>query len=83
MRYIITLLFITLFFINGFSQTGKIEGKITDSKTSQPLSGVSVSISGNDKGVISDQDGHFVITTWLCNPPINQDLVCRIQNQIN
>jgi outer membrane receptor protein involved in Fe transport len=68
MRYFITLILITLFSINGFSQTGKIEGKITDSKTSQPLSGVSVSISGNDKGVISDQDGHFVISAGSVTP---------------
>jgi hypothetical protein len=40
------LLFI-LFSVKGFSQTGKIEGKITDSKSGQPLNGVSVSINGN------------------------------------
>ncbi len=68
MRYIILPFMTLLFFINGFSQPGKIEGKITDSKTSQPLSGVSVSISGNDKGVISDQDGHFVISAGSVTP---------------
>ncbi len=62
MRYIITLLLFTLLSIKGFSQTGKVEGKITDSKSGQPLSGVSVSIPGNDKGVITDQDGHYTIS---------------------
>ncbi|HXS57298.1 MAG TPA: TonB-dependent receptor [Hanamia sp.] len=62
MRNIITLLLFTLLSIKGFSQTGKVEGKITDSKSGLPLSGVSVSIPGNDKGVITDQDGHYTIS---------------------
>jgi outer membrane receptor protein involved in Fe transport len=68
MRYTISLLLFTLFAIKGFSQTGKVEGKITDSKTGQPLSGVSVSIAENDKGVITDQDGRFIITLNSVNP---------------
>jgi outer membrane receptor protein involved in Fe transport len=68
MRYIITLLLIILFSLNGFSQSGKIEGKITDSKTGQPLSGVSVSTAENDKGVITNQDGRFVITINSVTP---------------
>ena len=62
MRYFISLFIITLFSINSFAQSGKVEGKITDSKTGQLLSGISVSIVGNDKGVITNQDGHFIIT---------------------
>src|SRR5665647_633444 len=62
MRYFISLFIITLFSINSFAQSGKVEGKITDFKTGQLLSGISVSIVGNDKGVITNQDGHFIIT---------------------
>jgi len=62
MRYFISLFIITFFSINSFAQSGKVEGKITDFKTGQLLSGISVSIVGNDKGVITNQDGHFIIT---------------------
>ena len=68
MRYIITSLLFTVFTIAGFSQTAKIEGKITDSKTGQPLTGVSVSIAGSDKGVITNQDGHFIISINSVTP---------------
>lgn len=61
MRYFITL-FIIIFSLNASSQTGKVEGKITDSKTNQPLSGVSVSVDTDSKGVITDMEGHYVIT---------------------
>lgn len=68
MRNIITLLLFTLISFEGFSQDGKVDGKITDSKTGQPLSGVSVSVTGNDKGVITDQDGHYTITIASATP---------------
>ncbi len=68
MRNIITLFLFTLISFEGFSQHGKIDGKITDSKTGQPLSGVSVLVIGNDKGVITDQDGHYNITIASATP---------------
>ncbi len=61
MRYLITLFITALLFFNGYSQTGKIEGRVTDSKTGQALSGVSIVVE-NEKGVITDQDGNFSIT---------------------
>jgi len=69
MKFIITLFLLIVFTIKGFSQTGKVAGKVTDSKTGQPVSGASISISENDKGVISDQDGHFVINISSVTPP--------------
>ncbi|HEY9343539.1 MAG TPA: TonB-dependent receptor [Hanamia sp.] len=62
MRYINTLFILILFGLNGFSQTGKVEGKVTDSKTSQPLSGASITLDGNNEGVITDMDGRYIIT---------------------
>jgi len=47
--------------LSAFAQKGKIEGKLTDAKTGQPLSGVSVIIKNTDKGVATDQDGRYVI----------------------
>ncbi len=62
MRFFITFLCTTFLFFNSFSQTGKIEGKVTDSKTGTPLSGVSVTAAGSEKGVATDIDGNFVVT---------------------
>ena len=45
-----------------FAQKGKIEGKITDSKTGSPLAGVSVLIKETGKGIASNLDGRFVLT---------------------
>jgi len=47
---------------SAFSQVGKIEGKVTDSKTGLPVSGVSVTTASSIKGSPTDVDGRFVIT---------------------
>jgi hypothetical protein len=47
---------------NAFSQSGKIEGRITDSKTNQPVQGVSVILNSDSHGVITDMDGRFSLT---------------------
>lgn len=58
-----TILFIlSLFPIIGFSQTGKIEGVITDAKTGETLVGANVILVGTTTGVIADFDGHFVLS---------------------
>lgn len=56
-------LFIALFIFSAtaFAQRGKIEGKITDAKTGQPLTGVSVLIKNSNKGVATDVDGRYVV----------------------
>ena len=61
MRFIITFFFSVVCF-HSFSQTGKIEGKVTDSKTGTTLSGVSVTAAGSEKGGATDIDGRFIIT---------------------
>ena len=68
MRYIITSLLFAMVTISGFSQTAKIEGKITDVKTGQPLTGVSISIAASGKAAVTNQDGHFIISVNAATP---------------
>ncbi|MEO6330661.1 MAG: outer membrane beta-barrel protein [Ginsengibacter sp.] len=62
MRFIITFLIFTSISLMGFSQQGKVEGKVTDAKTGSPLSGVSVLLNGSTTGVATDIDGRFVVS---------------------
>lgn len=62
MRFIITFFFSAFFFLGSFSQSGKIEGKVTDAQTSSALSGVSVIATGSQKGVATDVEGRYVLT---------------------
>lgn len=55
------LLFFTLS-LNSFSQKGKIEGKVTDASSGSTLSGISIFINGEKKGVTTNTDGYFQIT---------------------
>ncbi|MEO6134196.1 MAG: TonB-dependent receptor [Ginsengibacter sp.] len=48
--------------LHTFSQTGRVEGRIIDVKTNRPLSGASVTVGTQNKGVITDMDGHYIIT---------------------
>src|SRR6185369_14550380 len=45
----------------GFSQTGKVTGKITNGKN-EAVSGVSIKIEGAAGGVVSDIEGRYVLT---------------------
>ncbi len=58
------LLLIATFLLSisaAFAQKGKIEGKITDSKTGTPLAGVTVLIKETGKGIATNLDGNFVL----------------------
>ncbi|MDB5203270.1 MAG: hypothetical protein JWQ27_2679 [Ferruginibacter sp.] len=44
-----------------FAQKGKVEGKVTDSKTGAALTGVSVFIKGTQTGVATNTEGRYVI----------------------
>jgi len=44
-----------------FAQKGRIEGKITDSKTGNPLAGVSVLLKETGKGIATNLDGRFIL----------------------
>ncbi|MEO5783035.1 MAG: carboxypeptidase-like regulatory domain-containing protein, partial [Ginsengibacter sp.] len=62
MRFFITFFLSSFLFSISFSQTGKIEGKITDSKSGNVLSGVSVTTTVSEKGAATNVDGGFVLT---------------------
>ena len=46
----------------GFSQAGKISGKIKDGKSNEILVGASVVLQGQAKGVSTSIEGTFVLT---------------------
>ncbi|WP_374948668.1 TonB-dependent receptor domain-containing protein [Mucilaginibacter sp.] len=53
---------ISLFTLQAFAQTtGKIGGKVIDSKSSETLIGATVSISGTTKGVATDVEGKYLL----------------------
>jgi TonB-dependent receptor len=58
--FIAILTFISLSFTS-LAQKGKIAGKITDAKTGNPVSGVSVVVKETGKGTATDVDGNFVL----------------------
>lgn len=43
------------------AQKGKIEGKITDAKTGNPVSGISVVIKETGKGIATDVEGRYIL----------------------
>ncbi|MEO7767743.1 MAG: carboxypeptidase-like regulatory domain-containing protein, partial [Ferruginibacter sp.] len=45
------------------AQKGKIEGKVIDAKTGQPLTGVSVIIKSNNRGTSTNLEGRYSINT--------------------
>jgi outer membrane receptor protein involved in Fe transport len=61
MRLLLSVL-VCLSSVSLFAQKGKVEGKITDSKTGSPVSGVSVIIKETGKGVATDVEGRFSLT---------------------
>lgn len=61
MRLLALLLAFFTLSLSTFAQKGKIEGKLTDAKTGQPLAGVSVIVKNTSKGTSTDQDGRYII----------------------
>ena len=60
MRLLLSLL-ISLSSFCLFAQKGKIEGKITDSKTGLPLTGVSVIVKTTKRGTATDLEGRYIL----------------------
>ena len=61
MRFLLLLTtFITLS-LSSFAQKGKIEGKVTDAATGQPLTGVSVLNKANNRGTSTDLEGRYTL----------------------
>jgi outer membrane receptor for ferrienterochelin and colicin len=61
MRFTLLLTFLLTTGFYGFTQNHKIEGKVTDSKTGLPLTGVSVTLKNSTRGVSTNNDGRYVI----------------------
>ncbi len=61
MRSILLAITLLLSSIVSFAQKGKIEGKVTDSKTGQPLIGVTVTNKQTGKGTSTDVEGRYTI----------------------
>ena len=59
MRILISTIIFLLFSTIGFSQNGLIEGKITDAKTGNPISSVSIQVIGTKITKVSNIDGQF------------------------
>ncbi|MGH7506304.1 MAG: TonB-dependent receptor plug domain-containing protein, partial [Longimicrobiales bacterium] len=55
-------------------QTGRVQGLVTNQSTQQPLAGAQVSIPGTGLGIITNEQGRYLLT----NVPVGQQLV-RVQ----
>lgn len=62
MRRIILLISFLSASLITLAQRGVIEGKVTDSKTGQPLAGVSVIVKSTKKGTSTNVDGNYSLT---------------------
>ncbi|HCT24442.1 MAG TPA: TonB-dependent receptor, partial [Chitinophagaceae bacterium] len=63
MRRLLTILGLLLLHTAVWAQTAvKISGKVTDSKTGEPLAGAAVSIRSTGSGTFTDQDGNFSLS---------------------
>ncbi|UEG53335.1 DUF5686 and carboxypeptidase regulatory-like domain-containing protein [Mucilaginibacter daejeonensis] len=59
-----TLLILLSSYITGYAQSiTVVQGTITDAKTKQPLSFVTVGFAGSSQGAATDNNGHYVIRT--------------------
>lgn len=70
-KFIILILFLSLFFSVQAGITGKIQGRVTDSESGEPLIGVNVVIKEIEQGAASDKNGRYVI---LNVPPDEYEL---------
>lgn len=61
MRKIYIFLMCMVCALNAFSQNRKVEGKVTEQGTENPLIGVSVLVKGALSGVSTDANGHYII----------------------
>ncbi|GGD43734.1 TonB-dependent receptor [Emticicia aquatilis] len=51
-----------------FAHLGSIVGKVTDAQTKQPIRGASISLVGQNRGVITDESGYFQINNLWAAP---------------
>lgn len=61
-KYYTLIFFFLAFTFTSVAQSGKISGKIIDSKTGETLPGATVMIDGTTRGASADFDGNFVLS---------------------
>ena len=61
MKWLLLIAAFLLSLTSSFAQKGRIDGKITDSKTGNPLAGVSILVKETGKGIATNLDGSFVL----------------------
>ena len=59
MRRIFFLALLSVFSIAGFTQSGKITGKVIDSTSGQPLPNATITLNEKSKTLAADQNGNF------------------------
>ena len=62
MRLFMLLGLFILLSINSFAQKGKIEGKVTEGQSGRKLSGVTISVDGENARTSTNVDGYFQLT---------------------
>ncbi len=62
--FLVAIILLTNFSANAQSQYGRIEGKVTDAKTGEPVIGVNVTVkvSGSTKGSVTNEEGEYELT---------------------
>ncbi|MBU3715186.1 MAG: hypothetical protein FGM46_09625, partial [Ferruginibacter sp.] len=61
MRYLIYFVLFSLIGLSAFSQKGKIEGKITDSKSGSRISSVTIEVVETKQTAVADLDGKYFV----------------------
>lgn len=70
MSYLISIFIFCLIFNTVSAQTYEIKGKVTDSKSGEPMAGANITIRNDLYGTIAGNDGIFVLKTHLPLPLI-------------
>lgn len=76
------LLFLLLIAGTAGAQLMNIRGSVLDSKTKEPLIGVSILVKGTTNGVSTDADGHFAISQVKQNSTLTISYIGYISQEI-
>ncbi len=61
-KYFLSLFFSCIGVLLGFAQTIKIEGRVLDALSNRPIEGVEIILQKAENQVLTDKNGHFVIS---------------------
>lgn len=60
-KFLLLLVFLSTFSLDLIGQTFQLKGRVLDSDTQQPLSGISITLRETSYGEFSDQAGNFIL----------------------